>query len=69
MTEEDRQKQIINLDKAVQNLKDNQRLVMGCLTSDTGNGLTNKDLKVVRWAYNQKFKMLQHEKQVLSKKN
>jgi hypothetical protein len=69
MNQEEKQKRFISLNKTVQDLKDNQKLVMGVLTSETDNGLTDKDLKVVKWAYNQKFKMLQHEKQVLLKKS
>jgi hypothetical protein len=66
---EEKQKRLESLEKSVQDLKDNQKLIMGCLTSDLNNGLTDKDLKVVRWAYNQRFKMFQHEKQILKKIN
>jgi hypothetical protein len=68
MNLEEKQKRLETLDKSVQKLKENQKLIMQCLTSDIGNGLEEKDLKVVRWAYNQKFKMFQHEKLILNKK-
>lgn len=68
MDQQEIQKRIITLDKSVQDLKGNQKLVMGVLASDTSNGLTDKDLSVVRWVYSKRFKMLQHEKQILLKK-
>ena len=68
MNQQEIQKRIITLDKSVQDLKGNQKLVMGVLVSDTSNGLTDKDLSVVRWAYSKRFKMLQHEKQILINK-
>jgi hypothetical protein len=61
-------KKLEGLNKSGQELKENQKLIMDCLTSNLNNGLTNKDLKIVRWAYSQRFKMLQHEKQILNKK-
>ncbi len=68
MTEQNLQTQIINLDKAIQNLKENQKLIMDVLTSDLNNGLTNKDLSVVRWAYSRRFDMMHRQKQNLLKK-
>ncbi len=68
MNPEEKQKRLETLDKSVQKLKENQKLIMQYLTSDIGNGLEEKDLKVVRWAYSQKFKMFQREKLILNKK-
>lgn len=68
MDKEEKQKRLESLNKSVQNLKENQKLIMECLTSDMGNRLNSKDLKVVKWAYNQRFKMLQHEKHILNQK-
>ena len=68
MDQEKGQQRLSGLDKAIQELKANQKLIMQCLTSDLGNGLKEKDLKVVKWAYTQRFKMLQHEKHILHQK-
>lgn len=68
MDREEKQKRLDALGKAIQELKENQKLIMGCLASDLNNGLNEKDLKVVRWAYNQRFKMLQHDKHILHQK-
>jgi UDP-glucose 6-dehydrogenase len=67
MTQEEKEKQLISLDKAIQNMKDNQRLIMGVLT-DIDSGLKNEDLKVVKWAYTRRLKMLQHEKHIIHSK-
>jgi hypothetical protein len=69
MDREEKQKRLESLEKSVQNLKENQKLIMSCLIPDCSNGLTDKDLKVVKWAYNQRFKMFQHEKQILKTNN
>lgn len=64
----EKEKRILGLDSTIQKLKDNQKLIMGILRSNIGNGLTEKDLKTVKWGYDRKFTMLQREKQVLTQK-
>ena len=66
MNLEEKQKRLESLGKSIQALKENQKLIMGCLTPEH-NELTPKDLKVVKWAYNQRFKMLQKEKHLIQK--
>ena len=68
MNREEKQKGLESLDKAIQALKENQKLIMGCLTSYLDNGLEEKDLKIVKWAYTRRFKMLQHDKHIISSK-
>lgn len=65
MDREEKQKRLESLNKSVQELKINQNLIMSRLKSPH-NGLVEKDLKVVRWAYTQRFKMLQKEKHILN---
>ncbi len=66
MTQEDKDKSLAGLNEAVESLKANQKKIMSILSLHTE--LTNKDLKVVKWAYHKKFKMLQHNKHTLSQK-
>lgn len=66
MTQEDKDKSLAGLNEAVESLKANQKKIMSILISHTE--LTNKDLKVVKWAYDKKFKMLQHNKHKLTQK-
>lgn len=68
MEREEKQKRLGSLEKSIQDLKENQKLIMSCLTSDISNGIKEKDLKVVKWAYTQRFKMLQHDKHIIHQK-
>lgn len=56
------------IEKSIQDLKDNQRLIMDTL-ENSGVVLSKKDLKIVRWAYQRRFNMLQHEKQIAKKRS
>ena len=62
-------KKLNSLKETVEDLKVNQKLIMSCLTSDLGNSIKDKDLKVVRWAYSQRFKMLQRDIHRLNQQN
>jgi len=56
----------MNIDNTIDKLKRNQKLIMDSLRSNPQ--LTENDLKIVKWAYTQRFKMLQREKQRMLKK-
>lgn len=56
----------MSIDNKIDKLKSNQKLIMDSLGSNPQ--LTENDLKIVKWAYNQRFKMLQREKQRMLKK-
>jgi hypothetical protein len=56
----------MNIDNTIDKLKRNQKLIMDSLRSNPQ--LTENDLKIVKWAYIQRFKMLQREKQRMLKK-
>ena len=61
-----RQMTNMSIDNKIDKLKSNQKLIMDSLGSNPQ--LTENDLKIVKWAYNQRFKMLQREKQRMLKK-
>ena len=69
MEREERQKRVKSIEGTIEDLRKNQKLIMGCLMSYLDNGLQERDLKIVKWAYSQRFKMLQKEKEILKTNN
>lgn len=65
MNREELQKRYDTVSETKEKLKRNQKLIIDCLKS---NDIKDNDMKIVRWGYNQRLKMLGLEKQRILKK-